>query len=193
MRNLLRLPPRRLRPLAALLAAVLLALPAAAAGDDEEPTPPSLLGPVSRDQVERAEPSWVEAQIEAEPDYQAAVALADVAAGAEVTVYMGTWCSDSRRELARFWRALDLVGGEVPFSVEYLAVDRAANRPPELAEEVGLDYVPTFIVRRDGEEVGRVVEVAVEGIEKDLLGLLTGETGGVISGRDDLADDAPHR
>jgi hypothetical protein len=49
--------------------------------------------------------------------------------------------------------------------------------------------VPTFIVRRGGHEVGRVVEEAPHGIETDLLALLTGEAGGVLSGRPDLAND----
>lgn len=161
----------------------------AAAAETEEKKPPSLLGPVTREQVEAAEPSWVEAEIEAAPDPEAALALAEVPPGAEVTVYFGTWCSDSRRELTRFWRALDEAGGEAPIAIEYLAVDRYDNRPPELEREVGLRYVPTFIVRRGGEEVGRMIEVSPDGIERDLVALLTGEARGVISARDDLGGD----
>lgn len=165
--------------------------PAAASGDEEEKVPPSLLGPVSREQLEAAEPSWVAAAIEAEPDPESARALAEVPPGAEVTVYLGTWCSDSKREVSRLWRALDEVGGMVPFSIDYIAVDRADARPPELEREVGLRYVPTFIVRRDGEEVGRMIEQSPGGIERDLLALLTGEASGVISARDDLGAGGP--
>jgi hypothetical protein len=40
--------------------------------------------------------------------------------------------------------------------------------------------------------VGRVVETAPHGIENDLLALLTGAVGGVVSAREDLgADGAP--
>jgi len=148
--------------------------------------PPSLLGEVTREQIENAEPEWVRGEVEAEIDAEAARELANVAPGAEVRVYLGTWCVDSRRELARLWRALDETGGMVPFEIEYLAVDRAANRPPELEQEVGLRYVPTLIVSRDGEEVGRIVELSPNGIERDLLGLLTGELSGTVSAREDL-------
>lgn len=165
--------------------------PAAAAEDEEEKVPPSLLGPVTREQLEAAEPSWVAAMVEAEPDSAAAQALAEVPPGAEVTVYLGTWCSDSKRELARLWRALDETGGLVPFEIEYIAVDRAENRPPELERELDLRYVPTFIVRRGGAEVGRMVEESPGGIESDLLALLTGETTGVVSARDDVGAGAP--
>jgi hypothetical protein len=169
-------------------------VPPVRAAAEDEPEPPSLLGPVSREQIEEAEPSWVAAQVGASPDVEAARALAGVEPGAEVTIYLGTWCSDSRREVPRFWRALDEAGGSVPFAIDYIAVDRAAKRPPELESEVGLRFVPTFIVRRGGEEVGRVVETSPDGIEKDLLALLSGTASGVISARDDLdAESEPHR
>jgi hypothetical protein len=184
-----------IRSALAMAFCVLLAMPvAAAAGDqeeDEEKVPPSLLGPVSREQLEQAEPSWIAAMIEAAPDSEAALALAEVPPGAEVTVYLGTWCSDSRRELARLWRALDEAGGVVPFEIEYIAVDRADKRPPDLERDLDLRYVPTFIVRRGGEEVGRMVEESPGGIERDLLALLTGEASGVVSARDDVGAGEP--
>ncbi len=156
----------------------------------DEHKEPTLLGPTTREAVEAAEPEWVAAEVAAMPDEAAAQELAAVEPGAAVTVYLGTWCSDSRRELSRFWRAVDEAGGEVPFTVEYVAVDRAAKRPPELEREQGLRWVPTFIVRRGGEEVGRVVEVSPHGIEKDLLALLDGDLHGVVSGRADLGAEA---
>lgn len=152
----------------------------------EEPAPPSLVGEVTREEIEQAEPEWMTAMAEAEIDPEAAQGLAAVEPGAEVMVYFGTWCGDSRRELARFWRALDETGGMVPFEINYLAVDRRDKRPPELETEVGLQYVPTFVVSREGEEVGRMVEVSPNGIETDLLALLAGEATGVVSARDDL-------
>src|ERR1700692_4469803 len=66
--------------------------------------PQALLGPVTRQQVEAAAPAWVQAGVEAKPALGAARALAAVEPGAEVTVLLGTWCSDSRREVSRLWR-----------------------------------------------------------------------------------------
>ena len=145
-----------------------------------------MTGRVTRDELEEAMPSWMGAMVEAEIDREAAVALASVEPGAEVTIVLGTWCSDSGREVPRFWRALDEVGGLVPFEIGYLAVDREKEEPAELLAGLDLEYVPTFLVRRGGEEVGRVVESAPGGIERDLLALLTGESQGTITGREDL-------
>jgi len=159
--------------------------PADAEAAEEEPV---LTGRVTREELEAAMPSWMGAMVEAEIDREAAVALASVPAGAEVTVVLGTWCSDSAREVPRLWRALDEVGGLVPFEIEYLAVDREKEEPADLLAGLEIEYVPTVIVRRDGREVGRIVESAPSGIERDLLALLTGGASGVLSGRDDLGD-----
>ncbi|HEX5759379.1 MAG TPA: hypothetical protein VF121_09315 [Thermoanaerobaculia bacterium] len=147
---------------------------------------PILTGEVTREQVEEFLPDWVQEEVAAQPDAAAVQALAAVPAGAEVTVYLGTWCSDSRRELARFWRVLDEAGGTLPFALRYVAVGRDKNEPAALTAGAGLLYVPTFVVERDGREVGRIVEAAPRGIEGDLAALLDGTASGVVSAREDL-------
>lgn len=141
-----------------------------------------LVGQVTREQVEAAAPDWVQAQVEAQPGAEAARALTGVAPGAEVTVFLGTWCGDSRRELSRLWRALDEAGGTVPFQVRYIGVDREKKQPADLVAENDIRYVPTLIVRRDGRELGRIIETSPNGVEQDLLALLTGKAQGALSG-----------
>lgn len=174
--------------------AVLLALAVAARADDQkkEEEESVLTGSVTREQIESAAPEWVQAQVEAKPDAAAAQALAQVEPGAEVTVFLGTWCEDSRREVPRLWSAIDVAGGSVPFPVRYVAVDREKKDPAGAAAKSDIRYVPTFIVARDGREVGRIVETSPHGVEADLLALLTGKAQGVISTREDLgADGSP--
>ncbi len=144
-----------------------------------------LVGVVDRAAIEADEPAWRAAREGATPSPETSRALASVPPGARVDVFLGTWCGDSRREVPRLWAALDLAG-EVPFEVRVVAVDRAKDAPGDLLDGVGLEYVPTFVVTRDGVEVGRVVESAPAGIEADLLSLLRGDRTGVISGRPDL-------
>jgi len=152
---------------------------------------PELVGPATREQIEGAAPDWVVAEVDSHPDAEAAKALAAVAPGAEVTIFLGIWCSDSRREVPRFWRGVDEAGGAVPFKVTYVAVDRQKKEPAGPVTENGVRFLPTFIVRRDGREVGRIVETAPNGIEHDLLALLTGKAHGVIATRTDLFPASP--
>jgi len=180
-------------PVAAPAAPV--AAPAAA------PDPQVLVGPVTREQVEAAVPAWVQAGVEAKPDVAAARALVGVAPGAEVTVLLGTWCSDSRREISRLWKAFDEIGatsgggagGGLPFTLTYIGVDEAKREPAAAVAAAGVKYVPTLIVRRDGREVGRIVESSPHGVEVDLLALLGGKAAGLLTANPKLtvAGSAP--
>lgn len=144
-----------------------------------------MTGVVTRDEIEAAEPAWRQELAAASVDEDAARALNDVPAGAEVVVFLGTWCGDSRRVVSRLWVALERAPN-APFTVRMIAVDRSKRDPGGLSDGQDLRYVPTIIVRRAGREVGRIVESAPHGVEVDLLSLLRGEASGTISLRGDL-------
>ncbi|MFL6291514.1 MAG: TlpA family protein disulfide reductase, partial [Thermoanaerobaculia bacterium] len=144
----------------------------------------------TREQIESAVPEWVQAEVEAQPDAETARSLAAVAPGAEVTVFLGTWCSDSRREVPRLWKALAEAGFDVPFEVHYIGVDRGKKEPASELSANDVRYLPTFIVRRDGRETGRIVETSPNGIERDLLSLLNNKARGVLTTREDVTPNA---
>lgn len=173
----------RLRPLLACVVALVFAGCASQGAKPSTPAveAPVLTGDVTREQIEAFVPAWVEAQAASSLDAAAAQALTTVPPGAEVTVFLGTWCGDSRREVSRLWRALDEVGVEVPFSIRWVALDRDKQEPG--GREAGRDilFVPTFIVERDGSELGRIIETSPQGIEIDLGALLSGKARGPIS------------
>lgn len=133
---------------------------------------PAILGHLERADVERRLPDWRRERELAQPDAAAVRALATVPPGAEVIVYLGTWCSDSRREVTRLWRALDAMAAPPPFTVQWVGVDGEKREPAALLGGVTLERVPTIVVRRGGREVGRIVESAPRGIERELLDLL---------------------
>lgn len=172
------------RESALLIALALLAgvLTPGCAGSEET----VLQGFLEREAIEQAVPTWVDSEIRATPDPAASLELEAALRGARVTVYLGTWCSDSEREVARLWRAMDEGGLVQPQEIRYVGVDRKKKKPRDLLQGVGLEFVPTFVVERDGVEVGRIVERSLGGIERDLLALLTGEKSGLLTARADL-------
>ena len=153
---------------------------------DSQTEGPVMIGELTRRQLETALPDWIEEEVLARPDIEAAFSLSSALSGAEVTVLLGTWCSDSRRELARLWRAFDEAGIPDPAELRYVGVDREMIEPEDWTAGRNLQLVPTFLVSRQGVELGRVVEVAPNGIERDLLSILLGEVTGVVSGSDQL-------
>ncbi len=109
-----------------------------------------------------------------EPDYPLIQAATDFIHGVTFEIYMGTWCGDSRREVPRFYTILDVAGYPTEKqSIAYLNRDRKN----QLGDQKGknIHHVPTFIVLRDGVELGRIIESPVETLEDDLFNILMGD------------------
>lgn len=92
-----------------------------------------------------------------------------------IKAFLGTWCGDSKREVPRFYKVLDLA--KFPENqLEVIAVDRVAEaykRSPN-GEEKGLNIhrVPTFIFYRNEKEVNRIVERPKETLERDIFNIV---------------------
>src|SRR5574343_888947 len=96
----------------------------------------------------------------------------------KITIFMGTWCDDSRREVSLFYKILDKLGYPSD-SVQLIMV----TNKPELYkqspqhEEKGrnITLVPTIIIESGKKELGRIVETPKASLEKDLLGIVRSE------------------
>ena len=72
-------------------------------------------------------------------------------------VWGGDWCKDCRAQLPDFGAALETAG--VPSErIEHYAVDQDKQGPG--VEAYGIEFIPTVVVERDGDEVARFVEDA---------------------------------
>jgi thiol-disulfide isomerase/thioredoxin len=93
----------------------------------------------------------------------------------EVLLFMGTWCGDSKREVPRFYKILDAADfPEYQLTVVALSGKAELYKQSPQHEEAGLniEYVPTFIVYKDGLEIGRIIEQPHNSLEKDLLTII---------------------
>ena len=95
-----------------------------------------------------------------------------------ILVFMGTWCSDSQREVPGFIKILKEAG----FPMEQLKIVAVHDEGPLYktspnGEQWGLQIkrVPTFIFLKDGRETNRIVESPVESLEKDIYQIIKGE------------------
>lgn len=97
-----------------------------------------------------------------------------------ITVFMGTWCGDSKREVPKFYKVLEEANfPESKLRVVGLNNGREQYKQGPNGEEKGLNIhrVPTFIVyNKKGKEVGRIVEHPVESLEADLLKICRGKS-----------------
>ena len=89
-----------------------------------------------------------------------------------ITIVMGTWCSDSRREIPRFYKILDELKCPKE-NILLINVDR--EKAGANIVDLNIELVPTFIVYSDGKEIGRIVETPEISLEGDLLKILNKE------------------
>ena len=88
-------------------------------------------------------------------------------------VFGGTWCHDTQNLLSKFYRMIDKSGFPAD-KVSLVGLDREKTAPHGLHIKWKITNVPTFLVLKNGKEVGRVVEYGVTGdIEKELAAIVT--------------------
>jgi thiol-disulfide isomerase/thioredoxin len=91
-----------------------------------------------------------------------------------IKIVMGTWCPDSRREVPRFMKIMDLwhfPAGKLTF----IGVDINKVSPIGDFDKLHIERVPTFIVYKNNIEKGRIIEVPKTSLEQDLVEILTKE------------------
>ena len=92
----------------------------------------------------------------------------------KIRAVMGTWCADSKREIPKFFKILELSNYNLDnFDLE--GVTREKVLPDGEETELDVHRVPTIIFYKDGKEVGRFVEYPQESFEEDIAKIVSGE------------------
>lgn len=89
----------------------------------------------------------------------------------DITIVLGTWCSDSRREVPRFLKILDQLSFPEN-KIKYIFVDRKKKGLSDEVDSLNIEFVPTMIFYRAGEEIGRIIETPDETLEEDLISIV---------------------
>ena len=92
----------------------------------------------------------------------------------KVTLIMGTWCEDSQREVPGMIKILTEAGYPTS-SMDIIAVDEDKTTPGKLEKVFELFNFPTLIFSENGTEINRIVEFPINGLEQDILAILSGE------------------
>lgn len=135
-----------------------------------------LLGKINRAglQMETFD-EWYKPGYEAyQPNPEVIKELKPLMKGVDITVFMGTWCEDSHRDIPDFFKILDELNYDES-RVTMFAVDEDKVEPQKEVEEYGIIQVPTFIFYKDGKEINRIVEYSIRTIEQDMLDILSGK------------------
>lgn len=89
--------------------------------------------------------------------------------GVSALIFLGTWCGDSRREVPRFYKVVDMA----EFSdVRIVGLDRKKKSPDGTESGYHIERVPTFIFFKNDKEIGRIVETPTTTLEEDISRIL---------------------
>jgi hypothetical protein len=130
---------------------------------------------VTRAEVESFDDVWkaLRAQ-DYEPDASAVTTIRQKAGDVDVFIVIATWCSDTRRDLPRFFKIADQAGWPAE-RITMLGVDRTKRDPEGQTVKWDVTKVSTFIFIRRGREIGRVVEKPTTTLEQDIAQILSRE------------------
>jgi thiol-disulfide isomerase/thioredoxin len=92
--------------------------------------------------------------------------------GITLKLVMGTWCGDSKEWVPRFYKVMDQVGFNYK-KMRLIAVDRDRKAGNVDISDLKIERVPTFIFYKKKKELGRIIEVPYDLIEKDMLKITT--------------------
>ncbi|NOX18780.1 MAG: thioredoxin family protein [Chlorobi bacterium] len=92
-----------------------------------------------------------------------------------ITIAMGTWCSDSRMLVPEFYKILDAL--EFPEDrITLICVDREKKGMKNETDSLNIERVPTFIFYDENKnELGRIIEFPEETLEIDMDKILEKE------------------
>lgn len=139
---------------------------------------PKLLGKINQEALSSAPyDSWFTTNKEAyEPDKKIVQELTPLLSQYTIEAYMGTWCGDSKREVPRMYKVLE----KANFNLDRLTLIGVDNTKENYKQSPGGEHegktihrVPTFIIKKNGKEIQRIVESPVVSLENDLLTLIT--------------------
>jgi len=131
-----------------------------------------LYGKISREQLFSYFPEWKEEYDQYTPDQSTLSQFVEQNSPITVEIFFGTWCSDSRREVPRFFKILDMSNFMPNDNVTLWAVDRQKRLDNNLVQRKNIEFVATFIFIKNGSEIARIIETPNETLEKDLLNIL---------------------
>lgn len=142
----------------------------------EEPKEVMLIGQHSKSDLQQ-EPyaTWFNPE-EASyvPNQETLFSLRNLNQDYTITIFMGTWCDDSKQQVPRFYKILNAIDFDLS-KVRLITVDRSKTTPEKFEDGLNITNVPTFIFYKNGKELHRIVETPVESLEKDMFKIVTGQ------------------
>ncbi len=104
------------------------------------------------------------------PDTNQINSLKPLAKDIKVLVFSGSWCSDTQRDLPKFYKVAELMGMHTN-QISLIMVDRNKKCDHIDLEILQVKNIPAFIFYFEGKEKGRIIEHTTVNMETDILNI----------------------
>ena len=131
-----------------------------------------MLGPLTKEAILKGFPDWEEVAAVYQPKPDCLRKLKAIDQAVRIEVFLGTWCSDSKNHVSAYFKILDMTDNPLIQTV-YIGIPRDKGaRLKYLPPAKNIEKLPTFLVYKDGKELGRIIETPAKSVEEDLLAIL---------------------
>lgn len=119
--------------------------------------------------------TWMKDTARYLPDATAMQVLKKELSNYNLVVLFGSWCSDSHLQLPHLYKVLQ--EANMPMEkVQLYGMDRAKKGRDVEDKIFKVDRVPTIILYKNNQEVGRIVETPQRSLEADLVAMIEGDS-----------------
>src|SRR5574338_565404 len=115
--------------------------------------------------------TWTTEYDNYQPDYETLDSLEGKLDNIIITIVFRSTCSDSREQLPRLFKILNELNYNIN-SITLIGVNRDMQGLSNETEGLEIEFVPTIIFYKAGNEIGRIVETPTDSLEKDMLKIL---------------------
>lgn len=84
-----------------------------------------------------------------------------------ILIVLATWCHDSKVQVGRFYKILDLLDYNTN-NITHYCLDKEKKSGDLDISYLNIERVPTFIFTENKKEVGRIIEIPKVTFEKDM-------------------------
>jgi len=104
------------------------------------------------------------------PKAEAVKKISEIKGNYRIVVVFGYWCKDSQKHVPEF---LKVMWKSENSNIKYKLIPIPRTRKHPIRDKYKIERVPTFIVYKDGKEIGRIIEHPKKTIEEDLVEIFT--------------------
>jgi hypothetical protein len=106
-----------------------------------------------------------------EPEYESYTVNDSILLSMNIVAVLGTWCSDSQREVPRLLKILDFIHFPEE-NLKLICINRSKEAEGTEVEDLDIQLVPTIIIYNGDTELGRIIESPEVSLEADIAAIL---------------------